>query len=332
MLGGNRFAAAVTSPYAGGTTDAARVVGRLTAIVSIAAGVIHVSAAGEHTNLPVMLVGFLAVAALQVALGAVLLWRRPSRGLILAAVALTLGSIAVWVVSRTSGLPFLEDGHMEPVGVKDAICVLFEIACLPGLLLLLSRDLPAVALPSPRLASQAVSAAAVATFALMVPALAFEGGAHHTHEEAVALGIHGHSPAHANADRASHAAGRHTRHTTDKTRHAHAARKHGERLHGTGPSHASAGRHAHTLLASSGPTHHSSGSSRHRSRHSGGDTHRAGTPHRKGAAHRRGGGHEDRPGDHGKHPGGGHSGHGDEPAGDPNICLVSLGETDVCVR
>ena len=70
-----------------------RLVGSVAAIVSIGAGVIHVSAAGDHTELPVMLVGFLVVAALQVALGGLILWRRPSKLLIAAGLAMMLSSI-----------------------------------------------------------------------------------------------------------------------------------------------------------------------------------------------------------------------------------------------
>ena len=85
--------------------------GDVAAILSIGAGVIHISAAGDHTELPVMFAGFMLVAALQIALGALLLRRPPSRLIIAAAVAMTLSSIGLWVLSRTAGLPFIEGGH-----------------------------------------------------------------------------------------------------------------------------------------------------------------------------------------------------------------------------
>ena len=179
-----------TTPYRADPRDAVGLVAQVAAILSIGAGVIHVSAAGDHTNLPVMLVGFIVVAALQVAFGALLLWRRPSKLLILAGLALMLGSIGVWLVSRTAGLPFLEDGHTEPVGFKDGVTVLFEVASVPMLLLLLSRDLARVSLPSPRLAGHTLTALGATCFALMMPALLLGGGEHHTHEEAVEMGIH----------------------------------------------------------------------------------------------------------------------------------------------
>ena len=62
MALGKHFSVTLTRPYRGdGSLDAARLVARLTAILSIAAGVIHLSAAGDHRNLPVMLAGFLVV-------------------------------------------------------------------------------------------------------------------------------------------------------------------------------------------------------------------------------------------------------------------------------
>jgi hypothetical protein len=166
-------------------------ISQITAFASIAAGIIHFSAATEHDNLPVMMAGFLVVGALQVALGGTLLWRRPGQRLIGAAAALMVCSIGLWAVSRTAGLPLLRDGHMEPVGFKDGVTVLLELATLPGLLLL-SRDASGLALPSPRFGTPALGAIGCAILALTVPALLADGGHHHSHEEAVALGISGH--------------------------------------------------------------------------------------------------------------------------------------------
>jgi hypothetical protein len=333
MLVGNRLGAAWTHPHEGGATDAAWLVARLTAILAIAAGVIHISAAGDHSNLPVMLAGFLVVAALQVLLGIVLLTRRPSRLVLAGAIALTVGSVAVWLVSRTSGLPFLEDGHMEPVGVKDGVCVLFELATLPGLLLLLSAELPRVTLPSARLGTRALSAVATATFALMVPALLLEGGEHHTHKEAVALGIHGHTDE-ATHDEAAHAERGHTPQEHASTaRGDHRAGGHAARSEHS-PSHAAAG---HTQLASLTHSHggtHGAGASpvgAHHPSEGHDQARRHSTPHkRRHAGHRDGGRKHDR----GEHPSGGHGGHGDHsepPADEPTLCLVSLSEIDVCV-
>ncbi len=62
-----------THPHGAGLTDAGRVVAHATAVFAIAAGVVHISAAADHENLPVMLAGFLVVATLLLALGGLLL-------------------------------------------------------------------------------------------------------------------------------------------------------------------------------------------------------------------------------------------------------------------
>ena len=153
--------------------------GCATGLFSIAAGVIHVSAAADHQNLPVMMVGFIVVAVLQVALGGLLIWRRPDPLLLVAALGLMLGSVGMWLMSRTSGLPFLPGGHMEPIGFKDSVTVLFELATVPGLLLLMSPELGGIRLPSARLGAQALAFLSAFTFMLFVPALMLDGGSHH---------------------------------------------------------------------------------------------------------------------------------------------------------
>ena len=173
-----------TREHGAGLTDAGRVVGCATGLFSIAAGVIHVSAAADHQNLPVMMVGFIVVAVLQAALGGLLIWRRPDPLLLVAALGLMLGSVGMWLMSRTSGLPFLPGGHMEPIGFKDSVTVLFELATVPGLLLLMSPDLKGVRLPSARLGTQALGFLSAFVFMLFVPALMLDGGAHHAHGEA----------------------------------------------------------------------------------------------------------------------------------------------------
>ncbi len=175
-----------------GPGEAPRLVGSLIAILSIAAGVIHVSAAADHENLPVMMAGFLLVAVCQVALGGLLLWRRPSRLLLAGAVSLMLGSVGMWVVSRTVGLPLLPGGHMEPIGFKDGITVLLELASIPLLMLMFASELDRVRMPSARLRTQAVAFTGAAAFMLFVPALVMGGGGHHSADQVAAMGGHSH--------------------------------------------------------------------------------------------------------------------------------------------
>ena len=138
-----------SQPHAPAADAARRLVAQATGIASMAAGLIHISAAADHANLPVMQAGFLVVAVLQGALGVwLLLGRNLSRLQLVGALGLMLGSVQMWMMSRTIGLPFLPGGHMEPIGFKDGVTVLFELASVPGLLLLMTRELAEVRLPS----------------------------------------------------------------------------------------------------------------------------------------------------------------------------------------
>jgi hypothetical protein len=327
-----------TGPYGRDPSDPVRLVGTVAAILSVAAGVIHFSAAGDHTNLPVMFVGFIVVATLQVALGGLLVWRRPSKLLIAAALALMLGSIGAWLLSRTAGLPFLEDGHTEPIGFKDGVTVLFELASVPVLRLLLSRDLARVSLPSPKLASQTVTALGAACFALMIPALLLGGGEHHSHEQAVAMGIHHDEDEHADGDELAHSG-------------AGADHRDGEHSHSVGshsPSGAGGHSHANSLDAAADHQHSDTefASTPLHPSHEHTDGHAPGSTPR----HHSDGKGDDKHGDHERghddpdHGGGGHGDHGDggpgegpgdepaisvsyEPA--PSVCITP-GATNVC--
>jgi len=277
-----------------------------------------------------MFAGFIVVATLQVGLGGLLLRRPPSRLLVAAGLVVMVGSVGVWLVSRTAGLPFLENGHTEPVGFKDGVTVLFELASLPALLLLLSPDLARVSPPSARLRSQTLAVLGVACFALLPAALLLGGGEHHTHEQAVELGIHedhdeGDALAHVGPESSHH--GEPERDSNDTDRHGHktSANRAGEHGHADvdlagaplGGSH----EHAADSTPGDAPGHHGDeddGDDRgdgqhHRGKRDGDKQH--------GDGHR-GGGHGD--GDHG---GGGSD--GEEPLTityepEPSVCVMAV--------
>ena len=338
----------VAGPYGRDPSDPVRLVGTVAAVLSIAAGVIHISAAGGHTDLPVMFAGFMIVATLQVALGGMLLWRRPSKLLIAAALALMVSSLGMWLLSRTAGLPFMEGGHLEPVGFKDGVTKLFELGAIPALLLLLSPDLSAVALPSPRLGSQTLGVLGAGVFALMTPAMLLDGGTQHSHEQAVAMGIHEHGEGEEHADAGSEADHPHADRELADEGHEDAVGNDG---HGHGDSMEAGGGHDHsgTELASTLGANDTSGAHEH----SGSDTHRdshgGGAPMDDHSHNENSGGNQhnhSRPGgdQHADdHAGGGHGddggGHGDAPAEDgeepiwaaiPSVCPISPGGTNVC--
>ena len=289
----------LTRPYGPGLEDGGRVVAYSTAVFFAGAGILHVSAAADHTELPVMLAGFIAVAALQIGFAAVLLWRRPDPVLLVGAIALTVLAVGVWVISRTSGLPFMEDGHEEPIGFKDAITVLFELASLPGLVLLMSRELGQVRLPSARLGSSTVAGLAAGAFALSVPALVLGGSEHH------ADGGHG-ADGHTHGDGEEQAAGKQLA-SAEKGKH-HPGRRAAavggattgdSRSHGHAGGGTSAG--AGQGAATPAPAHGGGGSA------GGGGTDHSGGG---GAGHGDGGKHEGGGGQGGGSGGGSKGGHG----------------------
>jgi hypothetical protein len=100
----------------------------LAGALSAVAGLIHVKAMVDHAG-HYWLFGALfgVVACAQIAL-ALALWRtRVSDRLLVAAAVATVGVIAVWLVSRTFGLPIGPwAGEAETLGVSDVIATLTE--------------------------------------------------------------------------------------------------------------------------------------------------------------------------------------------------------------
>jgi hypothetical protein len=264
-------------------------------MASIGAGILHVSAAADHVDMPVMRAGFLVVAVLQIGLGAFLLRRLPGWRLTAAAVALMLSSVALWIVSRTAGLPLVPDAHVEPVGLKDAVTVLFELAALRGLLLI-AQPSPA----RPRASGRALGAMGLATAALLTLALVAGGGPHshpaHDTEGVLGSAQHvegGHDPGSGTADDRAHGRAPGDDHhgsegpggAADTPRHAGA----GHSDHSGGTTQLAAlgtgGGHGHgTQAGDHGDSTHRGRAPRHRS-------HRNGERHRKHPARRPGGGH-----------------------------------------
>jgi hypothetical protein len=288
--------------------------------------VIHISAAGDHTDLPVMFAGFMVVAVLQIGLGALLISRPPSRLVIAAAIAMTVSSIGLWVLSRTTGIPFIPGGHQEPVGFKDGVTKLFEIASIPALLLMLSKDLARVSVP-PRLGTRAITVLGTACLALLPPALLLGGHTHPSHDQAMAMGIH---DAHGKATELAHngSGAGHAHGGADATEPAHHA--HGGAAHDSGTPAAAGHDHSDVVLASAplGSAHHHSETQTpsHSPTHHSGDSDNAAHHHRK---------HGDRP--HDEHHGSGHGGghghgdHGEDPGSEDAITVSYAPEPSVCV-
>lgn len=93
------------------------------------AGLIHVVVSVEHFGEYVLFGLFFAVLGpLQVVWGAAA-YRWPRREVLLAGAAASLAVVALWIASRTVGLPIGPDaGHPEAVGFADVLCSADEFA------------------------------------------------------------------------------------------------------------------------------------------------------------------------------------------------------------
>ena len=95
--------------------------------LSWGAGIIHVQATAWHVHEYAPFAAlFVLLAASQFAWG-IAVYRRPEPRFLRAGIALSLGVVAIWVASRTVGLPVgPERWSPEPVSAADAICTADE--------------------------------------------------------------------------------------------------------------------------------------------------------------------------------------------------------------
>lgn len=105
------------------------------ALLTAAAGAIHVKAAVEHAPHWWAYGAFFALLAAIQLVGALELARgREGSGVMAAAAAASLCAVGIWVVSRTVGVPFGPwAGEAEPLGVADTVAT-FDELCTAALL------------------------------------------------------------------------------------------------------------------------------------------------------------------------------------------------------
>jgi hypothetical protein len=119
------------------------------AVASVAAGLAHYSALGHH--LPedmVSAVAFTLLGAAQIIWPALLKTR--DRWVLVTGIALSVASVAAWVVSRTVGLPIGHHaGEAEPVGLLDAGTAVAELVVVVAAVYLLRRRRDATFAASP---------------------------------------------------------------------------------------------------------------------------------------------------------------------------------------
>ena len=111
---------------------------RIAAGASALAGVLHYAAVPEHrAEWWAAAVFFTALAAFEI-IWAAQVWCDDRRPVLWLGVAVNAAVVALWAVSRTSGLPFgPEAGTPEDIGALDVACVAAELVTLAALLWLL---------------------------------------------------------------------------------------------------------------------------------------------------------------------------------------------------
>jgi hypothetical protein len=102
---------------------------RAAALCSAAAAAIHFGVTSEHFHEWWLYGAFFLVLAAYQLWWAAIAWQAPSRREVAAGAAVNTGVLALWWLTRTSGLPFGPDaGHAEPFGTADVLCSLLEAA------------------------------------------------------------------------------------------------------------------------------------------------------------------------------------------------------------
>jgi len=111
------------------------------ALLALAAGAVHLGQVGVHLEEGWPIAGFfLVTGVIQLGAAVLLLQPRP-RAWFWFGIAGSAIVIAIWVISRTVGLPFVDGGKVEPLGVADAFASLAEAWTVPILGLYLAEPM-----------------------------------------------------------------------------------------------------------------------------------------------------------------------------------------------
>jgi hypothetical protein len=89
---------------------------------------IHAQAAIQHVAEYLLYAVFFVLLATAQVLWGIAVYRSPSRRLLIAGAAMSLAVVALWIASRTIGLPIGPDpGSPEPVGAIDVVATTNEV-------------------------------------------------------------------------------------------------------------------------------------------------------------------------------------------------------------
>jgi hypothetical protein len=111
-------------------------------ISSVAAAGVHAAIAPPHLREDMLVGGFFLLCAAAQLVWAGLMWHGRTPDLLRLGIAGNLGLLALWLTSRTVGVPGVGSGP-EPIGPWDLTCALWEVVVVVGCLRLRHED-PAV--------------------------------------------------------------------------------------------------------------------------------------------------------------------------------------------
>lgn len=230
----------------------------IAAVLTFAAGVVHVAAAVPHFGDDALLgSAFIITGWAQIVGAALLLHPRPARVAVWAGVVIHVAALGALVASRTAGLP-LGHGGVEPVTLPDATTAVLEIAALIVLAGWLRRPHP-VGAPRPLVVGVMGIAGAVALGGSTV-AVASLGTAGHGHGAQMADTHAADTPrGHDGNSMASHETGA----ATNERVHVHDDESIHVHTSGDGHEHTDGTMHVHAAPSNSGPTSQDTSSESH---------------------------------------------------------------------
>ncbi|HEX5365659.1 MAG TPA: hypothetical protein VFW63_03210 [Acidimicrobiales bacterium] len=165
----------------------------MAAVASLAAGAVHATAAGAHSEPRAAMVTFVVTALLQIGWGA---WAssRSDAVVSLAGMAVNGAAVGGWLLAKTSGISFVEGlDDSEPAQFADTLCAALAVVAVAGALAALLGGASTLGRSHPVL----VGVAAVAAVGLAVPGMVATGGHDHAggHGHAETAGGHSHGAA-----------------------------------------------------------------------------------------------------------------------------------------
>jgi hypothetical protein len=148
---------------------------RVAAVASLAAGAIHATAAGAHSEHRSAVIAFVAVAVAQIAWGAVAL-ARSGVAVSLTGAAINAAAVGGWILAKTSGISFVSGLDVaEDPQFADTLSAALAAVAVAGALLALASGTRWVARPRPVL----VGVAGISALALVVPGMVSTGSHEH---------------------------------------------------------------------------------------------------------------------------------------------------------